>query len=179
VMARARTLQCIIENAAIEEQLGDAARHREAAETFAREAVEFAGRTENRRLLARAMVWQGLTFAAEPADTDAARRCCDQALALLQPEGMERQYVWEDLEALKARVLHAQSVDTILRTWSAGIVEGQTFQQITEEFARLVIPRVWDREGRKISRVAEKLSISPKKVRRILHAAGFTGRHDD
>ena len=172
VMARARTLHCIIENSAIEEQLGDTAQHREAAEAFAREAAALAGRTENRRLLARALVWQGLTFTLEPADPEAARRCCEQALALLQPEGLERQYVWDDLETLKTRVLHTQSVDATLRAWSAGIVEGQSFQQLTEEFARIVIPRVWEREGRKVSRVADKLSISPKKVRRILHAAG-------
>ena len=172
VMARARTLQCIVENAAIEEELGDAAQHREMAELFAREAVALAGQTENRRLLARALVWQGLTYAVEPVDLEAARRCCEQALALLQPEAPQRQYVWEDLEALKTRVLHAQPVDAMLRAWSAGIVEGQSFQQMTEEFARIVIPRVWEREGRKVSRVAGKLSISPKKVRRILHVAG-------
>ncbi len=173
VMARARTLECIIEHAAMEEQLGDPAQHREAAECFAREAVEFAGQTENRRLLARALVWQGLTFALEPADPEAARRCCEQALALLQPEGLERQYVWEDLETLKSRVLHTQSVEALLRAWSAGIVDGQSFQQMTEQFARIVIPRVWEREGRKVSRVAERLSISPKKVRRVLHAVGL------
>ena len=65
-MARARTLQCMVENAAMEEQVGEPARHHEAAEAFAREAVEFAGHTQNRRLLARAYVWQGLTHAAEP-----------------------------------------------------------------------------------------------------------------
>jgi DNA-binding NtrC family response regulator len=53
-------------------------------------------------------------------------------------------------------------------------VENKTFQQMTEEFARIVIPQVWEREGRKVSRVAGKLSISPKKVRRILHSAGVT-----
>jgi len=47
----------------------------------------------------------------------------------------------------------------------------------------MLIPRVWGREGRKISRVATRLSISPKKVRRILHSAGLvrnpfdTARH--
>ena len=173
VMARARTLQCIVENTAFEEQVGDAAQHREAAEVFAQEALAFAEATENRRLLARAYVWQGLTFAAEPADLDAARRCCQQATALLQPEGLENQYTWDDLEALKARILHAHPVESVLRAWSAGIAENTTFQQMTEEFARIVIPKIWEREGRKISRVAEKLSISPKKVRRILHSAGL------
>jgi DNA-binding NtrC family response regulator len=54
-------------------------------------------------------------------------------------------------------------------------VEDKSFQQMTEEFARIVIPKVWEREGRKVSRVAQKLSISPKKVRRILQLAGVTG----
>jgi tetratricopeptide (TPR) repeat protein len=179
IMARARTLQCMVELAVIEEQLGDPARHRDAAESFARDAVAFAGHTENRRLLARAAVWQGLTFASPPADLEAARRCYEQAVALLQPEGAERQYVWEELETLKARVLRVRPVDAALRAWSAGIIEGRTFQQVTEEFARIVIPRVWEREDRKISRVAAKLSISPKKVRRILHAAGLSEKHHD
>lgn len=168
IMARARTLQCIVEHAAIEEQLGDSGRHREAAELFAREAVSLAGQTENRRLLARALVWQGLTFTIEPADLESARRCCEQAVGNLEPETPERQYVWEELETLKTRVLHAQPVETMLRAWSAGIVEGRSLAQITEEFAGIVIRRVWEREGRKVSRVARKLSVSPKKVRRIL-----------
>ena len=176
VMARARSLQCIVENTAMEEQVGDCAHHRESAETFAREAVTFASQTENRRLLARAYVWQGLTFTADPADLEAARRCCEQALALLQPEGVERQYTWDDLETLKTRVMRARPVESVLQAWSAGIVENTTFQQMTEEFARIVIPQIWEREGRKISKVAEKLSISPKKVRRILHAAGVADR---
>ena len=46
---------------------------------------------------------------------------------------------------------------------------------MTEEFARIVIPKIREREGRKISKVAGKLSISPKKVRRILHSAGVSG----
>jgi tetratricopeptide (TPR) repeat protein len=177
VMARARTLQCVAENAAMEEQVGDAAHHHEAAEAFARDAVAYAGRTENRRLLARAYIWQGLTFAAEPSDLEAARRCCEQAVALLQPEAAERQYTWEELETLKARVLRARPVEPVLRAWSAGLVENTSFQQMTEEFARIVIPKVWEREGRKISRVAEKLSISPKKVRRILRSARVNERH--
>jgi hypothetical protein len=175
VMARARTLQCMVENAALEEQVGDLRRHREAASVFARDAVTFAGRTQNRRLLARACVWQGLTFLAslEP-DREAARRCCEQATGLLQPEGAAQQYVWEELETLKTAVVRSAPVEPRLRAWSAGIVEGTSFQHLTEEFARIVIPKVWEREGRKISRVAEKLSISPKKVRRILQSVRET-----
>jgi DNA-binding NtrC family response regulator len=128
-------------------------------------------------LLARAYVWQGLTLAAEPAaDLEAGRRCCLQAMALLETESLERQSGWDDLDTLKARVLHARPIDPLLRAWSNGAVENKTFQQMTEEFARIVIPRVWEREDRKVARVAKKLSMSPKKVRRILHSAGVGER---
>ena len=179
VMARARTLQCIVENAAIEEQVGDASLHHDAAETFARDAVRFAGQTQNRRLLARAHVWQGISSAASPSrDLESARRSCEEAMALLQSDGSERQYVWDDLEILKVRVLQTWPVDPLLRAWSAGVVDDRSFQQMTAEFARIVIPKVWEREGRKVSRVAEKLSISPKKVRRILQLAGVSDKRD-
>jgi hypothetical protein len=172
IMARARMLQCVVESTAIEEQLGDPTCHHQAAEGFAAEAVNFAQQTQDRRLLARTYVWQGLTYAAEPsADLERARLHYEQAIALLQPEASER--VWDDLEKLKTLVLRARPVDPMLRAWSTGVVGDKSFQQITEEFARIVIPKVWEREGRKVSRVASKLAISPKKVRRILHAAGL------
>jgi DNA-binding NtrC family response regulator len=59
-----------------------------------------------------------------------------------------------------------------LKAWSQGAVGEKTFRQISEEFAEIVIARVWEREGRKVSRVAARLSISPKKVRRILARVG-------
>ena len=157
----------------MEEQIGEPAYHARLAAGFAKDAVEYARQTQNPRLLARAYVWQGLTLAAEPSgDVEAASRCCQQAMALVQPEGAERQGGWDDLETLKARVLHARPIDPLLRAWSNGAVENKTFQQMTEEFARIVIPKVWEREDRKVARVARKLSISPKKVRRILQSAG-------
>jgi tetratricopeptide (TPR) repeat protein len=179
LLARARLLQCTIENARLEEQIGeDPAHHAQLAAGFARDAVEYAKQTQNPRLLARAYVWQGLTFAAEPAaDLEPARRCCQQAMALLETGGAERQCGWDDLETLKVRVLHARPIDPLLRAWSNGAVENKTFQQMTEEFARIVIPKVWEREDRKVARVAKKLSISPKKVRRILHSAGVSEPH--
>jgi tetratricopeptide (TPR) repeat protein len=175
-MARARTLQCIVENARVEEQIGDAAKDAARAEEYAHEAVEFAERTQNRRLLARAFIWQGLTYTSEPLHRhDAAQRCLDRAVALLKPDSQEIEYSWQELELLKARLRVEGPIDPLLRDWSAGFVGDRTFQQITEEFAALIIPKVWEREGRKVSRVAAKLSISPKKVRRILQHAGLSG----
>jgi tetratricopeptide (TPR) repeat protein len=175
LMARARMLQCMVENARLEEQIGeDTARHAQLAHDLARDAVDFAKQTQNRRLLARTLVWQGLTYCNDShGDHDAARRCCDAAFALLRPGGQP--YTWQDLETLKAKVRHSGRIDASLQEWSEGQTGDKTFQQITEEFASIIIPRVWEREERKISRVAQKLSISPKKVRRILDAAGLTG----
>jgi DNA-binding NtrC family response regulator len=68
--------------------------------------------------------------------------------------------------------LRGGKVNPVLRAWSQGSVGDKSFQQITEEFAEFIIPKVWEREGRKISRVATRLSMSPKKVRRILGRAG-------
>jgi tetratricopeptide (TPR) repeat protein len=174
-MARARILQCMLENVRYEEQIAETAdlhRHAQRAHEFARDAVELAARTQNRRLLARACVWQGLTFTNGFFNNpDAARQSCDQASALLRPEGHE--FLWDDLQSLRARIFRKAQVETVLQEWSQGLVGDKTFQQIEEEFAAIVIPRVWEREGRKVSRVAEKLSVSPKKVRRVLHAAGL------
>lgn len=174
LMARSRLLRCMIENIRVDEGIGentDPDAHAHLAQDYAREAIELAKHTENRRLLAYAHIWQGLTYSNRFFnDLESARGCHDQAVAMSQ--GVHVEGAWEDLKTLNARVLRAGSVNPILRAWSQGSVGDKTFQQITEEFAELIIPKIWEREGRKISRVATRLSISPKKVRRILSRAG-------
>jgi tetratricopeptide (TPR) repeat protein len=170
LMARTRLLQCMVENARVDEGIGENTEpgdHARLAQDCAQEAIELAKRTQDRRLLASAHVWQGLTYCNRFLDDpETARRCYDQALALTKGERADS--VWEDLQTLKAKVLRGGSVNPLLRAWSQGSVGDKTFQQITEEFAELIIPKVWEREGRKVSRVAARLSVSPKKVRRIL-----------
>jgi tetratricopeptide (TPR) repeat protein len=178
LMARARILQCQVEEAKFEEQIEDAedpGTHARRAHEYAGEALDLARLTQNRRLLARAYVWRGLTFTNEFVNSpDSARECCDSALALLRPEAAH-DYTWKDLQELRSRILDKSRVDTALREWSQGLVGDKTLQQLTEEFAGIIIPRVWECEERKISRVAARLSVSPKKVRRILHARGLLG----
>jgi len=58
-------------------------------------------------------------------------------------------------------------MNATLLAWSHGRVGDKTFQQLEEDFADIVIPKVWEQEGRKVSRVSKRLSISPKKVRRV------------
>jgi len=174
LMARTRLLLCMIENARVEEGIGESTEpgsHARLAQDCAQEAIELAKHTQNRRLLAYAYVWQGLTYCNRFFDDpDAARRCYDQAITL--SKGDHADTTWDDLQTLKAKVLRGGSVNPTLRAWSQGSVGDKTFQQITEEFAELIIPKVWEREGRKVSRVAARLSMSPKKVRRILSRVG-------
>jgi tetratricopeptide (TPR) repeat protein len=174
VMARARLLQCKVEHAHLEEDIEGSTRtweHVQAARDYAREAVEAAVHTQNQRLLARAYIWRGLT-ACHPAihDHEDARHCLDKAAAFMATSRDED--VWDELQVLKQKVTSRGSVDTRLRAWTQGVTDGKSFQKLTEEFAELVIPRVWENEGKKVSRVAKVLKVSPKKVRRILAKAG-------
>src|SRR5262249_21753069 len=100
-----------------------------------------------------------------------ARRYASEAAALVG--AAESDHMVEDLAMLKSRIVKASGIHDTLRCWSEGIVGDKTFQQITEEFAEIVIPKVWLRSDRHISRVAESLAVSPKKVRRILRNSGL------
>ena len=158
-MARARTLQCMVENSRVDEQLGedaDAAVHANNARRYAEEAVHWAELTQNRQLAAEAYVARGMMFANDFfLEWEEAKRCVDHAAALLGPE--DRDHLWEDLMALKTRILRASSIDETLRAWSEGLLGEKTFQQVTEEFAEIVIPKVWQREGKKVSKVSSRL----------------------
>ncbi len=175
LMARGRILQCMVENGKFDEGIeehGDPAAHAQAALHYAAEGVDFARHTQNKRLLARALTWHGITLSNEYFhNPEAARQLSDQAATLVKPDG-QHDYVWDELQSLNNRLMGAGSVEHILREWSQGLVGDKSFQQISDEFAAILIPKVWEREGRKISRVAQRLAISPKKVRRILAARG-------
>jgi hypothetical protein len=91
------------------------------------------------------------------------------------PPGWETVYVRRPgFFVIEGRSVYSsfRAVDPVLRAWSQGAVGEKSFRQISDEFAEIVIARVWERERHKVSRVAMHLSISPKKVRRILARAG-------
>ena len=173
LMARARTLQATIQNDLVEEQLGesdDTAEHAHLARTYAQDAVAMAQMTQNSRLLAGAYLVSGSVAAnAFFCNWQAAKNFAGMATDLLCMDDLD--HLSKQLGALKSRILQATGIDEMLRSWSEGLVGEKSFQQVSNEFAELVIPKVWEREGRKISRVAEVLSMSPKKVRRILMSA--------
>jgi len=175
LMGRARILQCMIENAKVEEEIGEGAdpgSHARRALEFSQEAIELAKHTQHHLLLANAHLWQGLTQCNSFFDNpEAARESYDLARASCGANQPDHN-MWQDLQTLGAKILRKGSVDPALKAWSQGAVGEKTFRQISEEFAEIVIARVWEREGRKVSRVAARLSISPKKVRRILARVG-------
>jgi len=173
-MVRARILQCMIENAKVEEEIGggaDPGSHARRAFEFSQEAIDLAKHTQHHLLLANAYLWQGLTQCNSFFDNpEAARESYDLARASCEANPSDN--IWQDLQTLGAKILRKGSVHPALKAWSQGAVGEKTFRQISEEFAEIVIARVWEREGRKVSRVAARLSISPKKVRRILARVG-------
>lgn len=175
LMSRARILQCMVEHAKLEEGIEEGSnpgRHAQLARDYAREAVEAAKHTQNRWLLARAYTWEGLTHCNPFFNArDLASQSCSQASALLKPDDYD--YLWDELQMLKSKLLVGGSIDATLRAWSQGAVGEKTFRQISDEFAEIIIPKVWEAEDRKIARVASRLSISPKKVRRILQKVGL------
>jgi tetratricopeptide (TPR) repeat protein len=178
LMARARILQSAIENAHVEEQTGedvDVAVHANRAREYSEEALKLAQATQNLRLLAGACIARGMTAANDFfQDWEEARKRATEATGLVGPG--ENDHLVEDLSQLKSRIVQASGINDMLRAWSEGMLGNKTFQQVSEEFAEIVIPKVWLREGRKIARVAARLSISPKKVRRVLRNAGTASR---
>ncbi len=173
--ARARMLQSAVQSAKFEEQIDDASSRVPSSQLaceFAREALDAAKHTQNRRLIAKAYIALGLALCLDfPDEPDAIQQCIDNASALLKPAHQD--YVWRELQDLKRKLRGAGNINSTLREWSQGLVGNKSFQRVSEEFAAIVIPKVWRREHRKVARVASRLSISPKKVRRILRDQGL------
>jgi tetratricopeptide (TPR) repeat protein len=177
LMCRARVVQAMVANARFEEQIGeseDLSRFAQLAHDCAKEAVDLGERTESRRLRAQALICQGLTLVnGFFNNTEAARACCNRAEEYLDNDRHDA--LWQEVEILRARILHGGVEDPNLRAWSQGEVGNKSLQAVVADFEELLIRRVWEREGRKVSRVAQRLAVSPKKVRRVLRHVGVLG----
>ncbi len=170
LMARSRIIQSAVELARAEEQLGDQpdiALHANLAVQHAEQAIQLALQTQNKRLLAEAYIARGMAAAAEYfQDWELAKDLAGKGAALMSQS--DRDHLYKILAELKVKLTGATRVEDTLRQWSDGQLGNKTFQQVQEEFAELVIPKVWLQSGRNVTAVAKNLSISPKKVRRIL-----------
>lgn len=122
--------------------------------------------------MAQAYICHGMTLVnGFFSNSEAARACCDKAESYI---GYDRQdALWHEVEILRDRVLHAGMEDPNLRAWSQGEVGDKSLQQVVADFEELLIRKVWEHEGRKVSRVANRLAVSPKKVRRVLRHLGL------
>jgi tetratricopeptide (TPR) repeat protein len=179
LMCRARIVQAMTANTRFEEQIGDTedpSRFAQLAHDCAKEAVDLGEHTESRRLLAQAHVCHGMTLVnGFFTDTEAARACCDRAEGYLGDD--RRDALWQEVEILRARILHAGVEDPNLRAWSQGEIGDKSLQQVVGDFEELLIRKVWENESRKVSRVAHRLAVSPKKVRRVLRHLGLLSEH--
>jgi tetratricopeptide (TPR) repeat protein len=172
LMGRARVLQCMVENAKLEEGIDeDPRRHAQAALDYIHDAIGFAQRTQNRHLIARAHTWHGLTLSNDFVHSEEAAIEAMNAARGFLDHGFH-DTAWEDFQTLRARVGKSQTIDGTLRAWSQGAIGNTTFKAMADQFAEIIIPKVWELEGRKIARVATRLAMSPKKVRRALSRAG-------
>lgn len=177
-LSRLSLLHCMIENTKLEDGINDKIGpegHARQALSWVQDSIKFAKQTQSRRLLGNAYIWEGITYSNSFfQEWDSARSSYDSALAILK--GDEGGQLWNDLQMLKQRLMPKVRVEDKLRAWSQGSVGEKSFQQILDEFTELIIPKIWENEGRKISRVSDRLSISPKKVRRILEIVGARNR---
>jgi tetratricopeptide (TPR) repeat protein len=172
LMSAARHLQCMIEEANVEEEIENWADHALAAQEYARDAVELASATEDRQLLARAHIWFGIVLSNALFNArDRAHEEMQAAAKLL--DATAPGHIWEEFRTLKKRLMEHGAVDAKLGQWARGEIREKTFRELEEDFADLVIPIAWQQEGRKVSRVASRFSISPKKVRRVLGRLGY------
>ena len=108
LMGRSRILECMIENAKVEEEIGEGAdpgSHARRALEFSQEAIDLAKHTQHHLLLANAHLWQGLTQCNSFFDNpEAARASYDLARASCgtnQPDNN----MWQDLQTLSAKIL--------------------------------------------------------------------------
>ena len=147
-MASARSLQCMVENAFVEEEVDAWTEHALASQDYVEDAVELASKTQNRQLLATVYTWYGLTLSNSFFnDRVRAREVMDKAAEYLEPGIRDR--IWEEFQILKRRVLENSSVTPKLMQWVHGEIGSRTFRQLEEDFADLVIPVAWEQEEKK------------------------------
>ncbi len=73
-------------------------------------------------------------------NTEKARACCDQAETYLNNDRHDA--LWQEVEILRSRILHAGLEDPNLRAWSQGAVGDKSLQQVVADFEEVLIRRV-------------------------------------
>jgi hypothetical protein len=143
LMARAKIVQCAVQLAQSEEQLGEApdiALHANLAIRYAEEAIELALRTQNKHLLAEAYIARGSAAADDYLqDWELAKEYAANGAALLGQD--DRDHLYKELGGgLKLKIMGSAGIDETLRLWSTGQLGSKIFQADTGRVRRVSNP---------------------------------------
>jgi tetratricopeptide (TPR) repeat protein len=161
-MANARNVACMV---ALEQD------NYAKALNLAREALDLAEQTENRRVCARALTSLGsvllkLNNAVEADDL------YQRAVAQLKPEErdeMAHDYVWSDLQRLRREIdAWIGSKDPTIVRLTAGQTRGLKLDRILERVERRVIGHVYEANGENAEATATELGIGDERVRKVV-----------
>jgi tetratricopeptide (TPR) repeat protein len=130
---------------------------------LAKEAIDYAEDTGNRRLLARAIIRKGLALL-EPPNVDrlAAHRCWEEAQDRLIRE--DRDYLRDSLAVLEQALRKYKQMDQTIMRVSAANIRGRSLTEIHEEVDEKVIQFVYQSCGDNIQKTARTLQMHPRKV---------------
>jgi tetratricopeptide (TPR) repeat protein len=170
LLVRARILQAYTQMACSDEEIDEPLTPFSPAQRaleLAHDAVSLAVGGQHRQLLAAAYITRGLA-SADPSIADWSGALSDAEKAQELLDRNDHDHLIRELNRLRRKIAQSQGTAVTLQRWLDGDFKGKTFQQVEEEFAQLVIPRVWNKLNRSVARVAKELSVSPKKVRRAL-----------
>jgi hypothetical protein len=142
LMARAKIVQCAVQLAQSEEQLGEApdiALHANLAIRYAEEAIELALRTQNKHLLAEAYIARGSAADDYLQDWELAKEYAANGAALLGQD--DRDHLYKELGGgLKLKIMGSAGIDETLRLWSTGQLGSKIFQADTGRVRRVSNP---------------------------------------
>jgi hypothetical protein len=82
-------------------------------------------------------------------------------------------HLWEELISLKSHILRAPGINETLAPVGGKRLAIIVSCKLPRNLQKLSFRRFGAREGKEVSRAADWLPISPKKVRRILRNAGL------
>ncbi len=144
LLSRARLVHSELESAKYDDGIDegyDPTLHAQRAHDYAQDALNFARRTNDRRLLAAANIRVGLSMCNEFFnDLDSASGYCEEAAKYLAHS--RREQFGEDFRRLKAYILHEKRADVAAQGRSDIVVGERTLRQLKDEFDQMVILQV-------------------------------------
>ena len=172
LMIKARIIQAKIHLRRAEELIGidceyEAGAYRDLAHSLAEEAAGLAKGTDNDKLQAWALIVLGLccSFGSKSDRSEAVRHFLT-ARRTLRPE--IRDFVWDDLRTLGARVLDSTPIQEVVRRQiGEATADGRSLDELVEEYKTAIISVVY-KAMRRVDIVAKLLKVSPNTVKSVV-----------